>query len=428
MRILLEAPILTRSGYGEHARLVFRALKSISGADIYIKALQWGNTSWTFNHQDEIEEIRTLNDKFLRYEAVCKAEKKEEEYDIQVHVGIPSEFEKRAPYSVCVTAGIETDRVSFDWVSKTHNGMNKIIVPSEHSADGFRKTKYEVLNKTNQTQSVVGCNCPVEVVPYPVKKIKSEDIDINLVTPFNFLTVALLGHRKNIENSLKWFVEEFKNNNQVGFVLKTSTSRSSILDRQQTKKYLTSFLKSLGPRECKVYLLHGDLTDSQVHSLYENPKIKAYVTTTHGEGFGLPIFEAAYSGVPVIATDWSGHLDFLSGPFKESNKTKNKKLFARVNYELNEVSSEAIWPGIIDKDSRWAYPLETDFKSKLNKVYNNYGMYKKWAQSLKSHLEKTHLESIILEKMRQAILPQEILDSFEKKSEWEKELSEIEIL
>ena len=428
MRILLEAPIFTRSGYGEHSRLVYRALKEVPGIDLYIKALQWGTTSWTFNREEEIAEMRLLNDKYLRYEALCKSQRVTEEYDIQVHVGIPLEFLKKAPYSICVTAGIETDRVSYEWLIKTHQGIDKLIVPSKHAADGFTSTKYEVLNKTNQTETVIGCNCPVEVVPYPMKHFKEKiDFDIDIDTSFNFLTVALLGHRKNIENSIKWFVEEFREED-VGLVLKTSTSRSSILDRDQTKKYLKSQLKTLGSRKCKVYLLHGDLNESQLHSLYCNPKINAYLTSTRGEGFGLPIFEAAYSGMPIVATDWSGHLDFLSAPFRESGKVKSKKLFARVNYELKEVSQEAVWKGVIDEGSRWAEPIESDFKKQMRKVYKNYGMYKKWAQSLKSHLEETHLESTILEKMREALVPQEVLDSLGKKAEWEKELSEIEIL
>ena len=28
--------------------------------------------------------------------------------------------------------------------------------------------------------------------------------------------------------------------------------------------------------------------------------------------FGLPIFEAAYNGLPVIATNWSAYLDFMN--------------------------------------------------------------------------------------------------------------------
>lgn len=428
MRILLEAPIFTRSGYGEHARLVYRSLAKLPGAHIYTNALEWGFTSWTYANQADLGDMKASNEKYLMNEAKCKAENIDQQFDMQIHVGIPSEFNKKANYSVCVTAGIETDRVSYNWLSQTHKGIDKLIVPSEHAAAGFRSTNYEVINKTKQTESVVSCNCPVEVVPYPVKSFEPADLGLNLETEFNFLTVALLGHRKNIESSIKWFVGHFKDNPNVGLVLKTSTARASILDREKTKSYLKSLLSELGPRSCKIYLLHGDLTEAEVHSLYTHPKIKAYMTTTRGEGYGLPIFEAAYSGMPIIATDWSGHLDFLSADFKENGKTKQKKLFARVDYSLQEVSKEAVWEGVIEEGSRWAEPTEKSFTQQIEKVYKNYGMYKKWANVLKESLQTTHSQENVLAQMTAALVPKELEEQLTKQQEWAAALSEIEIL
>jgi len=53
-----------------------------------------------------------------------------------------------------------------------------------------------------------------------------------------------------------------------------------------------------------------------MQSLYNNPRIKALVNLSHGEGFGLPMFDAACHGLPVIAPSWSGHCDFLHMPLK----------------------------------------------------------------------------------------------------------------
>lgn len=428
MKILLEAPILTRSGYGEHARLVYRSLKSLGELDLYINALEWGFTSWTYDNYEEVENIKELNEKYLKYAATCKAAKETETYDIQIQVGIPSEFKKKAEYSVCVTAGIETDRISFNWLSQTHKGIDKLVVPSEHAAAGFAKTSYEVTNKSQGTETVLRCGCPVEVVPYPTKENLHSNLDIDFATDFNFLTIALLGQRKNIENSVKWFVEEFRENPNIGFVLKTSTAKASILDREQTKKHLTGLLETLGPRKCKVYLLHGDLSDGEIHSLYTHPKIKVYVTSTYGEGYGLPIFEAAYSGMPVIATDWSGHLDFLSAPFKENGTIRDKKLFGRVAFELKEVHPSAIWEGVIEEGSRWAHPIEKSFKQQIAKVYKNYGMYKKWAAALQNSLNETHSEEKVLDQMKNALIPKEMEQSLIEKQEWALACSEIEIL
>ena len=92
------------------------------------------------------------------------------------------------------------------------------------------------------------------------------------------------------------------------------------MDRAQLLHEMKNFVNSFSTDiRCKVYLLHGDMTDEEMHSLYRHPKISAFLTLAHGEGFGLPIFEANYSGVPIIATGWSGQLDFLIDKNRKEN-------------------------------------------------------------------------------------------------------------
>ena len=412
-KILLEAPILTQSGYGEHSRLVYNSIKDLPGVEIYICPLVWGATSWVTD-VDFLIENSIKN--FHEYENFCKQTNTNPDYDIQIRVGIANEFEKRAKKSVLVTAGIETDRVSWSWIVKTHQGIDKIIVPSEHSKVSFDGTVYEAENRTNNTKTKVKCNCPVEVVPYPVKQLNHANLDIDFKTDFNFLNVGLFGVRKNIEQCIEWFIKEFKDDENVGLVLKTGVARGTQLDREITLKKINKMLEKHDDRKCKVYLVHGNMTDEEVHSLYIHPKIKALVTTTHGEGYGLPIFEAAYSGLPVVATDWSGHLDFLQGTVKKAGKEKKKKLFARVDYSLKEIQKEAIWEDILIEGSRWAYPEEVSFRRQISNVRKNYSLYKSWAKTLKEQLEESHKESAVFEKMRTAIgiqTSQEITDEIE---------------
>ena len=402
MKVLLEAPILTRSGYGEHARFVFRALRLDKDLEIFINPLNWGKTKWLTKETEEKQEIDKHIGKFRQYFENTKATKTQMNFDLQIHVGIPNEFEKKAPRSVCVTAGIETDRVAPEWLIKTYQGIDKLIVPSEHAKFGFETTSYEMINETKQEKTNVECNCPVEVVPYPVKQVESKNLDFKLDTKFNFLSVALLGPRKNLENMIKWFVEEFRDDD-VGLVLKTARSSGSLMDRELTSTVIKNILGNQN-RKCKIYLLHGDLSDEEIHSLYTRDDIHAYVTATHGEGYGLPIFEAAYSGLPIIATDWSGHLDFLTGEITENRKKKTKKLFAKVDFTLSDVSKEAIWKNIIVEGSRWSYPKEKSFKKQIRNVFNNHGMYKKWARALRDKVTETHKYENILNTMKDSLL------------------------
>ena len=413
IRVLLEAPILTKSGYGEHSRLVYKALSERKDLEIMINPLRWGNTTFDLPDGDILTSIQS----FGSYIQACKANQTNPEFNIQVHVGIPNEFEKKAPYSVCVTAGIETDRVDANWLLKTHQGIDKIIVPSQHARDGFVRTKYEVFNKTQNTKSLISCACPVDVIPYPVKNPDDATLDIDFSTNFNFLTVALIGPRKNLETTIRGFIEEFRDEEDVGLILKTSLARNSIMDRANTLNSINSIVKSCGKKKCKIYLVHGDLTESELHSLYVHPKIKAYVSTTHGEGYGLPIFEAAYSGLPIIATDWSGHLDFLSCEYKQNGKAKNKKLFAKVDYSLEEIPSEAVWENILIEGSKWAVPKEHALKRQMRNVFDKYGMYKKWATALKESVTTSHTEEAIFEKMQKSLFPPEILEKLQNTKE-----------
>ena len=80
---------------------------------------------------------------------------------------------------------------------------------------------------------------------------------------------------------------------------------TSNIDRVYTIERLEQLLKSdtLKDRKCKIYLVHGDMTEEELNGLYKHPSIKAYINLAHGEGFGLPMFEAAYHKLPVVARD-----------------------------------------------------------------------------------------------------------------------------
>ena len=159
-------------------------------------------------------------------------------------------------------------------------------------------------------------------------------------------------------------------------------------------------------RQCKIQLLHGRLSEEELHSLYCDERVKGYITTTHGEGFGLPIFEAAYSGLPVIATNWSGHLDFLRAPVtnKQSGKTKIQSLFLKTKFDLQPVQPESVMEGIIIPESQWAYPDEKAFKKNLRTLYVSHKKYKKDAKILQDYLLTEMTEEKIYDKMIEAVM------------------------
>ena len=113
---------------------------------------------------------------------------------------------------------------------------------------------------------------------------------------------------------IKTLCEAFKNkssHNRPGLILKTSHATFSIIDREELMKKIQAIIAPYGKNAPNIYLVHGDLTDEEMNSLYNHPKVKAMISFTHGEGYGRPLLEFSITGKPVIASNWSGHVDFL---------------------------------------------------------------------------------------------------------------------
>jgi glycosyltransferase involved in cell wall biosynthesis len=359
--VILKGPILTRSGYGEQARFALRSLRSRPDLyNVFIQPLSWGDTSWLTDVDEERAWIDQTIEKTISYI------QQGGHFDVSVQVTIPNEFEPMAPVNIGYTAGIETTRVAPEWL-EVCNQMNKLIVVSNHSKNVFLNSSAVAVNKeTNEQIDDYRLQIPVDVVNYPVKKYENlPKIDLALECDFNFLLVSQMGVRKNIPNTIRWFIDEFRDE-EVGLIVKTNLSKNSLIDRRHTEEQIKGIINSDDKkhRKCKVYLLHGEMTDEELHSVYLHEKVKAFVSLTHGEGFGLPLFEAAYSGLPVIAPGWSGQLDFL---LDESGHEH----FYNVSFDIQPIQKEAEWKGVVDPGSMWAFSRKNSAKEKMRQCYND---------------------------------------------------------
>ena len=353
-KIFVRAPVLSATGYGEQSRFALRALRSREDLfDIYIQPIPWGKSGWIWQENEEREWIdaRIAETQILLQQQQLQP-------DMSLQITIPNEFQKLAPINIGFTAGIETDRVAPIWLQKG-NEMDKILVVSHHA-----KSTYERSQVTLQDGTQYRLQTPIEIVHETTPLAEVEEITgFNPRHDFNFLVVSQFGPRKNFENTIKWFVENFKDQ-EVGLVLKTCKKSASRIDLEHTEKRLEAALAPVKDRKCSVSLLHGDLSEGQMRALYEHDKIKCLVNIAHGEGFGLPLFEAARSGLPIITIPWSGQLDFL--------RHDGEDLFTKVAYSMQPVHKQAVWDGVVQKESMWAYADENSFKDALRWMLNNH--------------------------------------------------------
>jgi hypothetical protein len=389
-KIFVRAPVLSQSGYGEQSRFALRALMSRQDLyDIYVQPIPWGQTGWIW----EDNEFRTWMDSKIR-ETQVLIQQKEFKPDISLQITIPNEFEKIAPINIGFTAGMETSKVAPIWLQKG-NDMDKILVVSSHSKKTYKGTTATALNQSTGQKVPYELLTPIEVTHESTERKEPEEIEnLKLEYDFNFLIVSQMGPRKNFNNAISWWVEEFIDQ-EVGLIVKTNMRNNSIMDYEATQATIKNILSEYKDRKCKVYLLHGDLTNGNMTWMYNHQNIKAMINIAHGEGYGLPMFEAAREGMPIITVGWSGQLDFLHHGGKD--------YYQKVKYTMKPVQKSAVWKGVIREDSMWAYANQGSYKMCLRKTKKNLAKAKETANELKTIIEEKFSDEVLYEKFINAL-------------------------
>tara|TARA_A100001515_G_scaffold23133_2_gene17855 strand:- start:1281 stop:2609 length:1329 start_codon:yes stop_codon:yes gene_type:complete len=320
--MVVTAPVGTRSGYGAHSRDICRSLIDLDRFDVRIWPVRWGNTPQNALSEQNPQDLPIIK-------RLLQTPEIERQPDIHVHIVVPNEFQNIAKYNIGITAGIETTAIPPVWIEGL-NRMDLNIVPAKFVKHTIENTNYDKHDEnTKQKIGQLSNERPVEVLFEGVDTDiygKTNEFSKELLEQFEpiqedfcFLHVGhwLQGNmgedRKDISMLVKTFCETFKNQkNPPALILKTSGATPCIIDRQEILGKIRDIKRSLVGELPNVYVLHGDLRDEEMNQLYNHPKVKAHVSFTHGEGFGRPLLEATLSEKPVIASNWSGQVDFLN--------------------------------------------------------------------------------------------------------------------
>lgn len=402
--LLFIGPVHSRSGYGEHARDLLDSLIEMDLHNIKVLSINWGMTPNNVMVESHSKLLLDRNERTA--------------FDMSVQVTVPSEFKKLTKFDIGITAGIETTAASIEWI----NGLNVVdlvLVPSEFSKEVFINTKYT--NKEKQQELSV--TKPIEVLFEGAKDYYKHGSvkDVNLKHSINNINedfvFLFVGHwlsgglgedRKNIGLMIKLFLETFKNTPSSlmpALLLKTGTNFSNpeIASTREKIESIISMVKRHGHPDDKypnIYVVFSDFTNEQMNDLYNHPKIKAMLSFTKGEGFGRPLLEFSCVGKPIIASDWSGHLDFLS-----------KENCILVPGKLKNIDAAAVWDKVLIKESSWFNVNPSMAASAMMVLFKNYKVYKEKAQTL----AKLNKDKFSFNKMKLDFM--NILDKYVPKQE-----------
>ncbi|MDH7578632.1 MAG: glycosyltransferase [Bacillota bacterium] len=289
MKIKLRGPVEDATGYAKVTREIALALHRL-GVDVCLQPVAWGAT-----RADLPLKTKKLLESFTagKNTGCCL-----------LNIGIPPFFIRDG----CPTIGLtmlEVDGISRSWASFC-NRMDEVWVPSQFNKLTFAKSGVDERK--------------IKVMPLGV--------DINRFTPsgpklpfpearplsFKFLSVFEWVPRKGPDILLKAFLQEFSAQDDVCLILKCHSNGTDYdpdgkAIKEAIQKATSQYWRDASKAPA-IILLSRTLPDVQMPALYR--AADCFVLPTRGEGWNIPALEALVSGLPVITTDWSAHLDWLN--------------------------------------------------------------------------------------------------------------------
>lgn len=397
---IFQGSMWTRSGYGDLSLALCKSLYRYDKFDLALIPTKWGGCS----RKMLAEQITDPLEQELFKKVLRQPLNKQPEIFIQT--SIPCEFQTPAKFNIGITAGIETTIARAEWVEGL-NRMNMNIVTSQHAKNVFESAVYTKDQGPNIPKTEIKSLKPIETLFWGADTSiykKTNDISlsveaelVNVKEDFCFLFVGqwtsngVFHDRKDIGNLIRLFLETFANYGvkpRPALIIKTSGAAICNMDKydmiNRLKAIRTVVENSTGITDLpNVYLVYGELNDVEMNSLFNHPKVKAHISFTHGEGFGHPLLLSTLSGKPLLASNWSGHLDFL-----------DPKLCNLLEGNLGLLPPECVNEWLI-KESQWFNVDYSKAANSLRSTFFNYGSLLDKAEQLRVYnAENFSLESM----------------------------------
>jgi len=349
-KVIFRATVDNFSGYGSVSRsLILAFYKKYSGDfEIALQNLRW----LTAGDIEMPSEDREILD-------VLRRKQLPPEESILIHMSIPIEFQWPHNYKKYFGFSmLETDKITPVWTSIL-NRLDGCLVPTPFNVKTFMES---------------GVNVPITIIPFGIDfdmyTLDKESLlsfpDIS--TKFNFLCIGqwTFGDRKNIAQTILSFLKTFKNNKDVGLIVKAYGTGAGTIDKIQCIRKIESIRKHVGlkPDEGpKVYLVHGAFTTEDMSRLYHNAQV--FVMPSSGESFGMPIVEAIASGIPVITTSGTAPDTFL-----------NPEKTVLLNHKWVPLRREMFWQHVYEPPQQMIQPDWKDLERMMMRSFEKYSIAK----------------------------------------------------
>ena len=330
---VIHGQVVDPSGYSEHCRSVIFGLYQI-GVDVELSNLSPFSSTLKYLPPEYVEALNEISKTKVSPNAP------------KICITTPEFYApEKDRYNIGFSAW-ETDRLPREWIPYMES-MDEIWATSS-----FCKEVYE------------------KDLTKPVFTI-GEGVDTQLFNPyaktakileakrFIFFSMFQWTWRKAPDILIKAYTSEFSIHDDVCLLLRTYGSNESIAEHARLKHYIKSYVESVKSKDAPLilyiseYVPHRNLPQLIC-------SIDCGVSPSRGEGFNRPALEMMACGKPVIATNWSGHLDFIN--------EKNGYLIDVEDFVPVINMNHIPW---YKPDMKWAEPSITSLRKLMRHVYEH---------------------------------------------------------
>lgn len=257
--------------------------------------------------------------------------------------------------TVVITA-LETEEVPSGWLPLLEK-VREVWFPCQHNVKVFKRS----------------CKTPAFIIPHAILPYRTPNDTLNIdallglrKTDFVFMGIFAWQERKNPLGIIEAFMKAFPKEDTAVLVLKVMYG---MVEEAVALRQIADLLSRIGSnvREAfrRVKIVSGVWPEGIMRALLS--RCDCYVSLHRGEAWCYPLFEAACAGIPVIATNYGGPVDYLTG---ESH--------CLVDYQLTAISTPYME---FNKEMTWACPDQHMAMQYMKLVFEDRARQKSLARS-----------------------------------------------